>query len=119
MLHAPVIPTGTGIVWENYRHIVELNICVVTDVIVPQPQEKINVITVHNVEKKCAHFSYVTIAGQPVKMKQDTGAEVNVMSKYVFDKLSKTSVLKVKHNDVMTDVLFFTTNVDDTKVILD
>ena len=28
-----------------------------------------------------------------------------------------TSVFKVKHNDVMKDVLFFITNVNDTKVI--
>ena len=49
---------------------------------------QVDVITIHDVELKCSHYLYVTIAGHPVKIKQDTGAEVNVMPKCVFDKLS-------------------------------
>ena len=48
-------------------------------------------ITVHDMELKSAHYSNVTINGQMVQVKQDTGAEVNVMSKCVFDKLSISS----------------------------
>ena len=57
--------------------------------------KKINVITVHDMELKSAHYSNVSINGQIVQIKQDTGAEVNVMSKSVFDRLStnKNSVL--------------------------
>ena len=50
--------------------------------------KKINVIMVHDMELKSAHYSNVTINGQMVQVKQDTGAEVNVMSKCVFDRLS-------------------------------
>ena len=48
-------------------------------------------ITVHDMELKSAHYSNVTINGQMVQVKQDTGAEVNVKSKCVFDKLSISS----------------------------
>ena len=79
-------------------------------------------------------------------MKQDTGAEVNMISKSVFDSLSNsttrtvllnktkmvkisgygensieyigTCVFKVSHNGHNRDVLFFITNVNDTKVIM-
>ena len=79
-------------------------------------------------------------------MKQDTGAEVNMISKSVFDSLSNsttrtvllnktktvkisgygensieyigTCVFKVSHNGHHRDVLFFITNVNDTKVIM-
>ena len=82
-----------------------------------------------------------------VQIKQDTGAEVNVMSKSVFDRLSSstnrnsvllnktkmvkisgygensieymgTCVFKVNHNHNHRDVLFFITDVNDSKVIL-
>ena len=38
--------------------------------------KKINVITVHYMELKSAHYSNVTINGEMVRIKQDTGAEV-------------------------------------------
>ena len=105
-------------------------------------------IMVHDMELKHAHYSNVTINGEMVRIKQDTGAEVNVMSKCVFDKLSSsgnpknsvllnktkmvkisgygensieyigTCVFKVSHNNYHRDVLFFITKVNDTKVIL-
>ena len=53
--------------------------------------KQINMITVHDMELKSAHYSNVTINGQMVQVKQDTGAEVNVMSKCVFDRLSSNS----------------------------
>ena len=99
-------------------------------------------------ELKSAHYSNVTINGQMVQVKQDTGAEVNIMSKCIFDKLSISSttrnsvllnktrtvkisgygenmieyigtcVFKVSHNNQHKDVLFFITNVNDEKIIL-
>ena len=49
---------------------------------------------VHDMELKSAHYSNVTINGQMVQVKQDTGAEVNVMSKCIFDKLSISSTTR-------------------------
>ena len=127
----------------------EPEVCVAT----PLLQEKcafetkqINVIMVHDVELKNAHCSFVQINHQLVKMKQDTGAEVNVMPKCMFDRLSndttrntllnKTKMVKIlgygenfieyigtcvfrgSHNNRHRDVLFFITDVNDTKVIL-
>ena len=102
---------------------------------------------VHDMELKSAHYFNVSINGQKVQVKQDTGAKVNVMSKCVFDRLSNstnknsvllnktkmvkisgyseksieymgTCVFKVSHNNHHRDVLFFITDVNDTKVIL-
>ena len=53
--------------------------------------KQINMITVHDMELKHAHYSNVTINGEMVRIKQDTGAEVNMMSKCVFDRLSSSS----------------------------
>ena len=109
--------------------------------------KQINVIMVHDMELKSAHYSNVTINGQMVQVKQDTGAEVNMMSKCVFDRLSNgttrntgllnrtktvkmsgygensieyigTCVFKMSHNNQHRDVLFFITNMNDAKVIL-
>ena len=103
-------------------------------------------ITVHDMELKSAHYSNVTINGEMVRIEQDTGAEVNVMSKSVFDRLSNgttrnsvllsksktvkisgygensieyigTCMFKVSHNNHQRDVLFFITNVSDTSHI--
>ena len=140
VFQAPVTPTDTGIVWDSYQNIMELDIHIATPIV--SESHELNLIMIHDVELKCSYFSYITIAGQPVKVKQDTGAEVNVMPKHIFDKLSNgnkskallnkakmmtitgygqnpisyigTYVFKVKHNDVQRDVLFFITNVDDT-----
>ena len=109
--------------------------------------KQINMIKVHDMELKSAHYSNVSINGQIVHVKQDTGAEVNMMSKCVFDRLNNgstqntvvlnktkmvkisgygknsieymgTCVFKVSLNNHHRDVLFFITDVTDTKVIL-
>ena len=104
---------------------------------IPQTVD-VNVITIHNVETKCSNYSYVTVNRHPVKVKQNTGAEVNVMSGHIFNKLGARNTLNkvktmnvtrygqnpieytgicvfsVKHNNVTRDMLFFVTNVDDT-----
>ena len=79
---APVFLTSTGVVWGTTQDIMNFNVFVATEKTVPV--NGLDVITVHDVESKCAIYSYCTIAGQTVKIKQDTGAEVNVMSKHVF-----------------------------------
>ena len=66
----------------------ELDIHVATLIVSESHNYELNVIMIHDVELECSYYSYVTIAGQPVKVKQDTGAEVNVMPKHIFDKLS-------------------------------
>ena len=150
VFYTPVHPQIVTTIWENYQEIMEPEVCVATPVencIFATKQ--INVITVHDMEQKSAHYSNVTINGEMVSIKQDTGAEVNVMSKCVFDRLSSSSgspknsvllnktkmvkisgygenfieymgtcVFKVSHNNHHRDVLFFITNVNDTKVIL-
>ena len=50
--------------------------------------KRINMIMVHDMELKSAHYSNVTINGEMVRIKQDTGAKVNVMSKSLFDRLN-------------------------------
>ena len=142
-MKTPVFPTSTGIVWDTTDDIVNTNMYVATEKMVPM--HGLDVITVHDVEAKCAIYSYCNIAGQIVKIKQDTGAEVNVMSKHVFEKLSNgvkmqlvmnkvkttqitgygknpieyigTCVMPLKHNNFTQNVLFFITDVEDDKVI--
>ena len=99
VFQAPVTPTDTGIAWDSCQNIMELDIHVATP-IVSEPHE-LNVITIHDVELKCSYYSYVTIDGHPVKIKQDTGAEVNVMPKNIFDKLSNRNKSKAdEHNRI-------------------
>ena len=45
--------------------------------------KKINMITVHDMELKSVHYSNATVNGKMVRIKQNTGAEVNVMSKCI------------------------------------
>ena len=84
-VHAQIVMT----IWEDCQEIMEPEVCVATPVehyIFETKQ--INVIMVHDMELKSAHYSNVSINGQIVQVKQDTGAKVNVMSKSVFDRLS-------------------------------
>ena len=77
-------------VWEQVSNIVDSNPepCVATLKlnIVVYDTKQVNMITIHDMELKSAYYSNVTINGQMVQVKQDTGAEVNVMSKCIFDK---------------------------------
>ena len=89
VFYTPVHPQIVTTIWENYQEIMKTEVCVATPVehcIFATKQ--INVIMVHDIELKSAHYSNVTINGEMVSIKQDTGAEVNVMSKSVFDRLS-------------------------------
>ena len=89
------IPVQAQIVtttWENCQNIIEPEVCVATPVEhCVFETKKINMIMVHDMELKSAHYSNVTINRKVVQIKQDTGAEVNVMSKCVFDRLSNGS----------------------------
>ena len=143
-VHAQIVMT----IWKNCQEFMEPEVSVATPVehCIFETKE-INVIMVHDMELKSAHYSNVSINGQIVQVKQDTGPKINVMSKSVFDRLSNgttrnsvllnktktvkisgygentieyigTCVFKVSHNNHHRDVLFFITNVNDTKVIL-
>ena len=150
VFHSPVQPQIVMTIWEQIKEIFmdpELETCVATPVehcIFETKQ--INMIMVHDMELKSAHYSNVSINGQIVQVKQDTGAKVNMMSKNVFDSLSNsttktvllnktktvkisgygensieyigTCVFKVSHNNQHRDVLFFITNMNDAKVIM-
>ena len=150
VFYSPVQPKIVTTIWDQVCSVMDPEVCVAT--LVEHcifETKKINVITVHDMElEKSAHYSNVTINGQMVQVKQDTGAEVNVMSKCVFDRLSNSSttrnaillnrtktvkisgygensieyigtcVFKVSHNNQHRDVLFFITNMNDAKVIL-
>ena len=95
VFHTPVQAQIVMIVWEQIEDpVMELEVCVA----IPVEQKdcafktkQINVITVHDMELKSAHCSNVSINGQIVQVKQDTGAEVKVMSKCVFDRLSSST----------------------------
>ena len=148
VFYSPVQPHIVMTIWVQVKEIVmEPEICVATPVehcIFETKQ--INVITVHDMELKSAHYSNVSINGQIVQVKRDTGAKVNMMSKNVFDSLSNsttktvllnktkmvkisgygensieyigTCVFKVSHNNQHRDVLFFITNVNDANIIM-
>ena len=91
VFYSPVQPKIVMTIWDQVCGVMDP----VPEVCVATPVEhcifetkKTNMITVHDMELKSAHYSNVTINGQMVQIKQDTGAEVNVMSKCVFDRLS-------------------------------
>ena len=86
VFHTPVQAQIVMTVWEQNEDLVmESNFYVATPVehcIFETKQ--INMIMVHDMELKGAHDSNVSIKGQIVQVKQDTGAKVNMMSKCVF-----------------------------------
>ena len=100
VLKAPVFPTSTGVVWDTTEDIMNINVFVATEKMVPV--NGLDVITVHDIEAKCAVYSYCDIAGQIIKAKQDTGAEVNMMSKHVFEKISNGVKMQLVMNKVKT-----------------
>ena len=84
VFYTPVHAQNVMTIWEDCHKIMEPEICVATPVehyIFATKQ--INMITVHDMELKSAHYSNVTINGEMVRIKQDTGAEVNVMSECI------------------------------------
>ena len=149
VFYSPVQPKIVMTIWDQVCGVMDPEVCVAAPVEhCIYETKKINMIMVHDMELKSAHYSNVTINGQMVQIKEDTGSEVNVMSKCVFDKLSnssttrntvllnrtktvkilgngensieyiRTCVFKVIHNNQHRDVLFFSTNVNDANVIL-
>ena len=80
---APVYPTDISIEWKNCQSIMNIETFIATEI---REMVELNVITIH-VESKCALYSYCTIAGHAVKVKQDMGAEINIMSKHIFEKI--------------------------------
>ena len=88
VFYSPVQPMIVTTIWDQVCSVIDPEVCVATPVEhCVYETKQINVITVHDMELKSAHYSNVTINGQMVQVKQDTGAKVNVMSKCVFDRL--------------------------------
>ena len=103
---------------------------------------------VHLIEMDEVHtdvvYSNMELNGIVLKAKQDTGAQINVLSKMVFQTLHKdcklplypktsvklvgygnkvinylgTTKIKCNHNGTETEAIFYITNVPDTKIIL-
>ena len=95
VFYSPVQPKIVMTIWDQVCSVMDPEVCIATPVDhCIFETKKINVITVHDMELKSAHYSNVTINGQMVQIKQDTGAEVNMMSKCVFDRLSSSSATK-------------------------
>ena len=95
MFYSPVQPMIVMTIWDQVCSVMDPEVCVATPVEhCLYETKKINVIMVHDMELQSAHYSNVTINGQIVQIKQDTGAEVNVMSKCVFDRLSNSSTTR-------------------------
>ena len=67
VLKTLVFPTSTGVVWDTTEDIMNINVYVATEKTLPV--YGLHVITVHDVEAKCAIYSYCNIAGQIVKAK--------------------------------------------------
>ena len=89
-------------------------------------------------------YSNIELNGVVLKAKQDTGAQINVLSKTVFQTLQKngklplypkicvklvgydnktinylgTTKIKCNHNGTGCDAIFYVTDVPDTKIIL-
>ena len=103
---------------------------------------------VHLIELDDVHtdvvYSNVELNGTVLKAKQDTGAQINVLSKTVFQTLQKncklplspktcvkligygnklvnylgTTKIKCNHNGTKIEAIFYITDVPDTKIIL-
>ena len=92
VFYSPVQPMIVTTIWDQVCGVMDPEVCVATPVEhCVYETKQINMIMVHDMELKSAHYSNMTINGQMVQVKQDTGAEVNVMSKCVFDRLSISS----------------------------
>ena len=100
VFYSPVQPEIVTTIWDQVCGVMDPEVCVATPIEHCVYETKhINVIMVHDMELKSAHHSNVTINGRMVQVKQDTGAEINVMSKCVFDKLNISS--STTRNSVM------------------
>ena len=56
VLHALIIQATTSVAWEECHDIMELETSVATVSMVPHDVD-VNMIIIHDVETKCAHFS--------------------------------------------------------------
>ena len=72
VFYSPVQPEIVMTVWEQVSNIVDPEVCVATPVEVEHcvyETKQINMITVHDMELKSAHYSNVTINNQMVQVK--------------------------------------------------
>ena len=119
--HVVPIEVSKPVDWSFYVHLIEID-DVHTDVV----------------------YSNIELNGTVLKAKQDTGAQINVLFKTVFQALQKecklplypkicvklvgygnrvinylgTTKIKCVHNGTETEAIFYVTNVHDTKIIL-
>ena len=135
--------------WESCEDILPINSYITTHTV---PMEMANALDwsfdVHLIEIDDVHtdvvYSNIELNGVVLKAKQDTGAQINVLSKTVFQTLQKngklplypktcvklvgygnktinylgTTKIKCNHNGTDCDAIFYVTDVPDTKIIL-
>ena len=95
-------PTDASVVWEICQDIMNIETHVATEMKAQPSMVELNVITIHDLESKCALYLYCTFAGHAVKVKQNTGAEINIMSKHLFGKISNGVKSQIMLNKVKT-----------------
>ena len=152
----PLVPRGSpvecniDVQWESCEDIVPINSYIATHAV---PMEIANLLDwsfdVHLIEIDDIHtdvvYNNIELNGIVLKSKQDTGAQINVLSKTVFQTLQKnggklplypktcvklvgygnktinylgTTKIKFNHNGTEIDAIFYITDVPDTKIIL-
>ena len=138
-----------GVQWESCEDILPINSYITTHTV---PMEMANPLDrsfdVHLIEIDDVHtdvvYSNIELKGIVLKAKEDTGAQINVLSKTVFQTLQKncklplypktcvklvgygnktinylgTTKIKCNHNGAEVDAVFYVTDVSDTKIIL-
>ena len=136
--------------WELCEDILPINLYIASHTV---PMEMVNLLDssfdIHLIEIDDIHtdvvYSNIELNGIVLKAKQDTGAQINVLSKTVFQTLQNnggklplfpktcvrlvgygnktfnylgTTKMKCNHNGTEIDAIFYITDVPDTKIIL-
>ena len=149
VLHGSPAECNTDVQWESSEDIVPINSYIANHTISMEVANPLDwSFDVHLIEIDDVHtdvvYSNVELNGIVFKAKQDTGAQINVLSKTVFQTLQKdcklplypktciklvgyankainylgTTKIKCNHNGTETEAIFYVTNVPDTKIIL-
>ena len=148
VLHGSALTFGVNVLWETLEDIQPIDICIASHTIQMEVGAPLNwsidLIEVNDVQSDIV-YSNVQLNGVVLKAKQDTGAQINVMSITVFKDIQKsghklplypkscvklvgygnrvieylgTTKIECVHNGTTINATFYITNVLDKKVIL-
>ena len=150
VLHRSLVACNINVQWESSSEdIMPINLYIATHTVSMEVANPLDwSFDVHLIEIDDIHtyvvYSNVELNGTVLKAKQDTGAQINVLSKTVFHTLQKncklplypktcvklvgygnkvinylgTTKIKCNHNGAETEAIFYITDVHDTKIIL-